>query len=205
MNTSRIVRVGQRGIKTLAVVGIITAIGWISYGHKAIGAAAGRQTYTTPVGGFSFSYPTDWTVSEGSNGAYDQIMLAPASTTASSAADQFMMTLLIAPNPDVAKPPVAMANGTTTRLPNGINLWVSTTASALRTAAETDSTTCPELEIANKDQTHLSYPLPNGLNLALMAGYCEGQASTASLTYQQQLAQGDWLTAVSIIKSIQWE
>jgi hypothetical protein len=193
-------------LKTLvaiAVIGTITATGVLTYQHTKTSAATGQQTYTSTVGGFSFTYPVGWTAAEGPAGADDEIILAPPSA-ATSLSSQFIMTLLVAHNPDASDPPAAMPNGTTAKLANGISLWVSTSASALRTAASAGRMVCPELEITNADQSHFSYPLPNGKNLALMAGYCQGQASTTALNYQQQLAQGDWQAAVSIIKSIQF-
>lgn len=192
-----------RALLAIAVIGVIATIILLTYQHATTSAATGQQTYTSTIGGFSFTYPSDWKVAEGPAGVDDQILIAPSSAAA-SAANQFLMTLLVAGNPDVSDPPTAMVNGTAQKLTNGINLWISTSASATRAAAAAGRTVCPELEITNADQSHFSYALPNGQNLALIAGYCQGQNSTTSLTYQQQLANQDWQTAVSIIKSIQF-
>ena len=185
-------------------IGILTTISWLVYQHTKTNAAAAQQlTYTSTAGGFSFTYPSDWKVTEGPAGVDDEVVIVPSDASVSPA-NQFLMTLLVAGNPDVSDPPTAIPNGTVHKLSNGINLWVTTTASATRPSASAGRTICPELEITNANETHFSYALPNGQNLALIAGYCQGQNSTASLTYQQQLVNQDWQTAAAIIQSLQF-
>lgn len=183
------------------VIGLITTLSWLAAQHAATSAATGQQTYTSTMGGFSFAYPVGWTVTEGPAGVDDAILIVPASA-APSTANQFLMTLLVADNPDVSDPPTAMGNGTVVKLANGIGVWAATSAFATRLAASTGRTVCPELEITNADQSHFSYALPNGKYLAVIAGFCQGQGSTTSLTYQQQLATEDWQAAISLLNSI---
>jgi hypothetical protein len=162
-------------------------------------------TYKSPVGNFSFNYPTTWSVSgnniPGGNGYYINIL--PVSANASQHSDNdFTMEFFVGSNPDSTSPPTRIPYGTTQKLSNGVNVW---TASLANSTGARPSSVCPEMQLINVNATHLSYALSNGQYLALKGGYCENQKDAPTANYNQQLVSNNWQVALSIIKSLQFK
>lgn len=218
----------------VAVIAVLGVGGWFVYQHNRVkvGDAATNNTtsnqqptttqptstpttYTSTAGGFSFTYPAGWKVTEGQVGSgagvEDAIYInAPAEAATTPTAgritntNRLLMTLWVSPNPDNS-PHGTASDQTIQKLANGINLWTSGASQSTYPTSSAGRTVCPELAIINTDGTHFSYPLSNGNYLSLTAGYCEGQSDTTTLTYQQQLDSANWKAAVGVIQSIQFK
>jgi cytoskeletal protein RodZ len=218
----------------VAVIGIMGATGWFVYQHnrvKPTDAATNNTTnnqqatttqptntpatYTSTAGGFSFTYPAGWKVTEGQVGSgagtEDAIYINTPAQTATQPntdritnTDRLSMTLWITTNPD-SSPHKTAPDQTIQQLANGINLWTPSAAQSVTRTNSTGTIVCPELAIINADRTHFSYALANGQYLTLSAGYCEGQGDTTTLTYQQQLSSQEWQAAIGVMQSIQFK
>lgn len=217
------------------MIGIVGVVGGLVYQHnrvKITGAAPDTSTtsnqkttttslnttpatYTSTAGGFSYTYPAGWKVTEGQvgsgAGAEDAIYInAPAASTSQPTAgrvintNRLSMILWISTNPD-SSPHGTAPDQSIQKLTNGINLWTSGTSQTTSRTGSTGTSVCPELAIINDGRTHFSYALTNGKFLALSASYCQGQSDTTTLPYQAQLDSTDWKAAVGIIQSIQFK
>jgi len=158
-------------------------------------------THTSTAGNFTFSYPSNWSVTEGLVGSQDEITVRSTSATTANT-DTFVMTMWVTTNQDATS--VAIKNGTVQKLTNGINLWTIDSTHATSPTNTSGQAVCPEMDIINAAQTHSSYALANGKYLVANGGYCETQRSVATQSYAQQLASSDWQAAVAIIQSIKF-
>ncbi len=162
-------------------------------------------TYKSPVGNFSFNYPSTWSVSGNTipsgNGYYINILSASANASRPLEND-FTMEFFVGSNPDSTSPPTRIPYGTTQKLSNGVNVW---TASLANSKGARPSSVCPEMQLINANATHLSYALSNGQYLALNGGYCESRNDVPTASYDQQLTSENWKTALAIISSLQFK
>ena len=168
--------------------------------RKVAPAGPSWQLYKSRAGGFQFIHPADWSVSEGtvptSTDTYINIDApAPSPPTHS----WFRMQFMIVSNSDSAGPPAQISGGSFQKLDNALNLWVTKPTISSRT----NGAVCPEMKLVNASMAHMSTQLPNGKHLTLGGGFCTvGSIQTPS--YQQQLANEEWQTAVSIVQWVQW-
>lgn len=207
----------SRGVvKTLVIIAIVgvlaTSCGFV-YQHAKASAATGTTTppvlspnttfasYASTSGGFSFTYPSNWKVIDGTAGVDQEVSIVSPSATASN---EFIMTLSVVSNPDYNGQPSAIPNGSVQKLTNGLNLWQAKEVNSVRPTA-TSVTACPVIKLVDSNMTHFSYPLSNGKYLALNAGYCEAQRDIPSQTYQQQLDSTSWKIALTILNSLKFE
>jgi len=162
-------------------------------------------TYKSPVGSFSFNYPSTWSVSgnpiPSGNGYYINILPISANTPQPLNND-FTMEFFVGSNPDSTSPPTRIPYGHTQKFSNGVNVW---TASLANSTGARPSSVCPEMQLINANATHLSYALSNGQYLALKGGYCENLKDAPTADYNHQLSGQNWQLALDIIKSLQFK
>ncbi|HLW03052.1 MAG TPA: hypothetical protein VKT82_30655 [Ktedonobacterales bacterium] len=175
---------------------------------------ASLSTYTSTSGGFSFQYPSSWKVTEGTiptpqGATEDEISISSSATGISVTPRQittpnvYSMTLSIGTQKSGIGSAI-MPDGTIQSSANGIPIWTASESWAATPTNPAGLTMCPQVFVASADKSNFTYLLPNGKNLVVQAGYCEGQGVGTSLTYQQQVASPDWQAGITLLQSIKF-